>query len=373
MRATRSLRRRLGFAALATVLGTLLIGLIAETIGQLHGRRHPVRDVLAWEADRELGWKLVPGLRFTWAGLEGWYAREFEVDVEVNAHGFRDLPRELARPQGVTRVALLGDSFLEALQVPLEETCARRLEAKVLARRPGVEVLNLGVSSHGLGQALLARETVARRFGAGWVAVLVTELTLSRTPRGEEAGGFTDGRALEVRPWFSRDGDRLVRHPARDTARLAEVQAALLQGPFRGERSRVRPAGWFLPDRLRDAWEDLTREEEPASPIPAIDEETWWVNRLVLIELARGARAEGVRVLAVDGLTHINPGAEVVSEHLRGLCAEEGIIHVDASAALRAADARGLTTRWRRDSHWTPAGHEAVAEAIDEALRRAGL
>lgn len=370
----RSLRRRVWFATLAAVLGTLLVGLIAETIGQLYGRRHPVRDVLAWQADPDLGWRLVPDLAFTWAGLEGWYAREFEVEVQVNAHGFRDLPRALDRPAGVERVALLGDSFFEGLQVPLQATCAQVLEGRLRVRHPEVEVLNLGISSHGVGQSLLAYERVARRFGARHVAVLVTELTLSRTPLGEERGGFTGGRALAVRPWFSRDAEeRLVRHPARDTATLVEVQAALVKDDFAGQRVRLRPPGWFLPGRLRAAWDDLTRGEELGSPYPAIDAETWWVNRLVLLELARAARADGAKLLVVDGLTHLNPGAHALSEQVRGLCAEEELVHVDASAALRAAEARGQVTRWRRDGHWTAAGHEAVAGALDEALRRSGL
>src|SRR5262249_55373264 len=64
--------------------------------------------------------------------------------------GRRDLERPVAKSPGTYRVLLLGDSFVEAMQVPIEQTFARRLEAALT--RPGgprVEVISMGVSGYG--------------------------------------------------------------------------------------------------------------------------------------------------------------------------------------------------------------------------------
>ncbi len=69
--------------------------------------------------------------------------------------GFRDVEHSLSKQAGVTRVALLGDSACEGLQVPMKDTYARRLQAildKEGSKR--YEVLNFGCSSYSTGQEL---------------------------------------------------------------------------------------------------------------------------------------------------------------------------------------------------------------------------
>ena len=112
---------------LLVLLGMLLL---LEATGQFVAPIHPAHDVLFLQPDRVLGWKQVPNLRWTWAG-HYWYAAEFSVEVETNSLGFRDAARALAPPPGVLRVALLGDSFIEAVQVPFASTAAQVLERKL--------------------------------------------------------------------------------------------------------------------------------------------------------------------------------------------------------------------------------------------------
>src|SRR5262245_12197962 len=120
-------RRKLAFLALANLFAALVALLAVEVAGRVFLRAWPSYEVLFLEPDRAVGWKLVPGQRFTWTGIH-WYARDFSVDVETNSLGFRDRERSVAKPPDTIRVALLGDSFVEALQVPLEETAGQLLE-----------------------------------------------------------------------------------------------------------------------------------------------------------------------------------------------------------------------------------------------------
>ena len=88
-----------------------------------------------------------------------------------NSHGFRDRERELAKPPGVRRVLMLGDSVVEGISyVDDESTLSRRLES--LYPDGKTEVLNLGVS----GYCTLAEVTLLKERGLAFspdVVVLI--------------------------------------------------------------------------------------------------------------------------------------------------------------------------------------------------------
>jgi len=105
-----------------------------------------------WQPDATLGSKLIPGSTGWWTQEE----HEFTVPVQINAEGRRDLERPVRKPPGTYRILLLGDSFVEAMQVPVEQTFARQLEA-ALTRAGGspVEVISMGVSGYGTASEYL--------------------------------------------------------------------------------------------------------------------------------------------------------------------------------------------------------------------------
>lgn len=104
--------------------------------------------------DEELGWILKPGMK----GLWQW---EGEAYIEINQEGWRDRERSKTKPENTIRIALLGDSFVEALQVPIEETFWTIIENKLQEKCPKVqgkkvEVINFGVRGYGTAQQLIA-------------------------------------------------------------------------------------------------------------------------------------------------------------------------------------------------------------------------
>ncbi len=105
-----------------------------------------------WTPDPLLGVSLRPG-----AGA--WEVDEGVAWTRINSHGYRDRERSLSKPDGVFRVAVLGDSCTEARQVDMDETFTSLAE-KELNRRHccgerQVEVLNFGIGGIGTGQELL--------------------------------------------------------------------------------------------------------------------------------------------------------------------------------------------------------------------------
>ena len=152
-------RGRIGWPhKLGLILAAFAVSLIlGEAVLRLVGVSFPVFDTY----DEIRGVKLVPGKR-------GWYRKEGEAYLEINHLGYRDREHELAKPPGRFRIAVLGDSFTEARQMPVEDTYWHRL-GEALATCPAlagleVEVLNFGVGGYSTAQELLTYDLDARRF-----------------------------------------------------------------------------------------------------------------------------------------------------------------------------------------------------------------
>lgn len=106
-----------------------------------------------WEPDPQTGVRLKAGKRGWWTQEE----REFVVPVEINRQRLRDLPRTYAKPAGVLRILVVGDSFVEAMHVRLEHVFTRRLERLLdgVGANHKVEVISAGVSGWGTASELL--------------------------------------------------------------------------------------------------------------------------------------------------------------------------------------------------------------------------
>lgn len=109
-------------------------------------------DAQLYGPNRELGWTLRPG-------ASGLVSTETPQVVRINSHGFRDQERSYEKPPSIFRIAILGNSWTEALQVPLEKiyvsVLERELNAKACFAGKRVEVLNFGVAGYSTAQELL--------------------------------------------------------------------------------------------------------------------------------------------------------------------------------------------------------------------------
>jgi hypothetical protein len=92
-------------------------------------------------------------------GLKGYWLKEGCGYVRINSDGLRDREYSLAKPPGTVRIAVLGDSFTEALQVNQDEGFCSVLERDLqkcdTLKGRRVEVLNFGVAGYGTAQELL--------------------------------------------------------------------------------------------------------------------------------------------------------------------------------------------------------------------------
>ncbi|HEY0099458.1 MAG TPA: SGNH/GDSL hydrolase family protein [Pyrinomonadaceae bacterium] len=148
-------KRRLRLFKFALLLGALSFGLlVAEIALRISGYTYP----LFYTTDVVRGYALKPG-------MSGWYRKEGAAYIRINSDGLRDREHDTAKPADTVRIAVLGDSYAEALQVPLEDAfwvvMEERLRSCPAFAGQRIEVINFGVSGYGTAQELLTlRERV---------------------------------------------------------------------------------------------------------------------------------------------------------------------------------------------------------------------
>lgn len=334
----------------------------------------PVNDVLFLAPDRVAGWKLAPDLEFHWRGRNP-YCVEFGADVRINRFGFRDREWTVDRPEGTTRIALLGDSMIEALQVPEHAMVARRLEAGLDAALPGhrVEAMNFGISNHSVGQYLMVYEQDVRPFRPDVVAVLASYMNFNRTTQPDLSSRLQDFYTLRIRPSYSvAPNGRLTYVEARDYERYVASVQGILDTEYADNRTvTVLPhgassyvVGWTA--------NRLSRNGRPR-PRRATDDaqfEDVAINYRILEALAGQVEADGGRLVFVDVFDYFERygsprGSGVLAARNRDFLTSIGALYVDLSPALWASPEN---PQFECDMHFSPAGHQLVADALVDTI-----
>jgi hypothetical protein len=163
--------------------------------------------------DPDRGWGLRPN-------TSRWYNREGEAFVQINSDGFREKPYAKRKRADTVRVAMLGDSYTEAIQVLADKTFCS-VAGQALARCPAlkgrrVEALNFGVDGYGTAQELI---TLQRKVWPYSPDIVVLAVFLgndirnnSVTLEGDQCRPFyvyRDNRLVPAGPFFDSKAFRL--------------------------------------------------------------------------------------------------------------------------------------------------------------------
>jgi hypothetical protein len=284
----------------------------------------------------------IPGADFVYR------REEFAVRVAYNQHGMRDRARSIERSERALRIACVGDSYLEAKEVPLD-SCTTQLLENTLAHahtERDVEVLNFGVSGFGTVASAIRLERLALPFRPD----LVLYFFIENDP--------VDNVANDARLYTIEEGELrarpIVLGPAARAARAAVDAAKQRLHAYRWLRGRL--------EQLRARWAPGTRDAARASPAGAEPSEAAWsVTRQAIAKMQRDAVRAGARLLVVQAST----SGTAMSARLDRICAELAVPLIDVTAPL--AEASG-PVRYRYDGHWRSQGHAAVAAALARAV-----
>ncbi len=320
--------------------------------------------------DPELGWRLRENVSHV-ASDEPWQA-----DLATNALGFRDFNHP-QKALGVTRVAVLGDSFVFGSGVTQDEPVTMRLAALL---GPAFEVINLGVPGYGTDQALL---TLRR-----WGPRLSPDVVLAGFFWNDVMENASAEMYSMKKPRFVLAGSSLSLVPPGETHGHSAAQrlAAAL-----GARSHL----WSLVSR---SFATPGRVEPETRPVmvdlslraaPAAREAEFALTWALLGALARESRALGAapivftvpprflvddvakqKVLRIYGL-----GPDALDEdgfsRVKEACARHDLPIVDLLPAFRDAARAGDRLFLPTGIHWSAKGHALAARVLEPAVRDA--
>lgn len=136
------------FVTLLIPAGALLFALLLAE-GLLRLLQYP-EDVLH-RFDPDFGPSLIPD-------HSGWNLKENKASFSTNSFGLLGEEISRTKPPGVFRIALLGDSYVEGIQVAHEDRMTTRLQQKLRERGIQAEVLNFGLSGFGTANQLFQLE-----------------------------------------------------------------------------------------------------------------------------------------------------------------------------------------------------------------------
>ncbi len=151
IRSLRGFLRAAGLALLGIFIAVLLLELTVRILNLAPPASSPG---WFWKApDPQYGWQHQAGATGRWFNPYN----EYNVEVTINSKGLRDVELDYTKAADEFRILVLGDSYVEGLRVPLEQTFSKVLEQRLNADNSPIkfQVINAGVSAWGSDQALL--------------------------------------------------------------------------------------------------------------------------------------------------------------------------------------------------------------------------
>jgi len=355
-------RRPVLFGLAAVALSILAAAGVAETtlrvagFGPIEyipaGREYPLHE---------------PHAEFRYSGFLPYLREEFETSVRYNALGYRDLDRDEEKPAGVRRIVVLGDSYVEALEVELEDTFPRRLERLLNETAGGRwEVLAFGRGATGPVDQLEVWDRVARGFHPDVVVLAF----------------FAGNDVLETSPELSAEFWRWI-----DGVYFDRIVRAKIDWLDRWRWARASRLGQLVADRtMRFALRGLESDLGPANDVFRDPDPRWrfaWQRTGAAVgALADRVADAGARfvVLEVDPVHALGSAAdraeeldldlELPNRELRRICDGKGLELVELAPAFRALREKGVRYSWADDGHWNAEGHRVAAAALFERLRQ---
>lgn len=300
----------------------------------------------------------------------------YDVLLHANRLGFNDVDHDLAKTPGRFRMLLLGDSFVEGVQVAPERHMARLLEATAAREGRALEVLVMATSGWGQSHELATYERVGRGFDPDLVVAFFCPNDLWNNLIGVEgdegppvysldaAGNLVsnlDGKAetpptraqyekhlrqprfpgLRVARRLVRESYRILRGEGEGAARaaaLGELPRAVRGEPRRGPRG--------VPADKQVMFEKLVREMKQR----IVDRD----GRRMLIVLVNG-----------DARHEPNRAYRRMMSWVADTFAREGLEVIDLDAPFRERARREERyPAWENDLHWNETGHAWVAETL---------
>lgn len=359
------LRRIAGNLAALAVSTLLALGLAEIVVRAALPQQLILLRPDIWQPVDTLGWELRRDVRTTINTGEG------EVPVRTDRDGFR--VGEAGRVEAPRRLLVVGDSYLEALQMDYEQSLPGRLQDSLPARLGAPIAVRLAASggwdpSHYL---LATRKHLGRvRPSAVLVGVFLGNDIIDRhvdhwAPREAIVRNrFRRPRSMAPREWV-----RAFLLPVNDFLETRSHLYVLVRGRLSGLRMRMGlapqagiPRHYYRADSSSAAWDvtagvlarlDAAAREAGAPTLFVLIPASYQIDSTVFARWLESARI-------APGLLAIDQPNRLLAAAMRA----RGLEVVDPLPDLRAAAGRGQRVFGTVDTHLNAAGHGVVSQRV---------
>lgn len=369
---------------LVLVAITLAVGLAEVALRLTHyGETNGVRLEKFMEYDPLLGWR--HKRNFSSEVI----TPEYHTTLRFDANGMRGRERPYTKPKNVSRILVLGDSFVEGYAVQVQDRFTEILEATLGSP---FEVIALGVAGYSTDQELLLLEQEGWKYepdlvvlafyyndvwGNGSRSLLPMVIRTQKPVFVMDASGdltLTNVPVPYPTPTKPTLRDRLkVYDLIRRTMKGSQLLRSLAVKAGVAEEAQPleqRPMGGMgSPDEFEVYQKTETKKVE----------REWSITQVLLRRMKQEADQRGVRFVVFYVPTRVELSAEEwrnfhipadydpreVTRKLVGICEAEGIPYIEPSDRFREAAQQGRLY-YARDVHWNPAGNRLAAQILAE-------
>lgn len=349
-------------------------------------------STVRYDLDKEIGSMLVPNQRSRWVN------QDYDVEIITNSAGFHDVEHSIEKVKGQYRIVVLGDSFIEGLQVPIENGFTRQLEVELQKkwRDRQVEVINLGLS--GLGPAQYYH--ILKKKGLRYRPDIVIMVVLPDNDFRDSHAGLSGSK---FKPYYSIDSNSDLQYLPPQVSRRSFVFRSFLKKSVLLQRVRklignhpveswLAQVGLLAPDEGIAEGDQLISipldwyvfVQDPPDPWP----EAYAITKRMIRESKTLADTIGAKfVVMLIGSTamiedrweeSLQPyvGSAELSwnfnkpfHEIEQLGKETGFEVVNLVEPFRKDFERHQRSQsFPHDGHWNPQGHQLAAKIISEAL-----
>ena len=369
-------RRRLALGLFLSAAAILASTAIAEVALRIEGYSLPVLLPLSIKRT----YHMAPNSHFVYRGFLPGTFEDFANPVEFNQLGFHDREYSPERPSATTyRVMVLGDSYVAALEVPIEETFHKRLEARLRSADPfgrgSYEVIAFGQGN----RAQEAELGWLRKFGPQYRPDLVLLVFFCGNDVMENspvlfarAKSFGTRYLREVTPRKEAMFRRLLVFPrSRLNGLVAEALTTLYAQSLHRFHSSLSAADLISPELgvyrnpMTPEWRDAF--ERTSNLLEEIRAETERLGAKLIVASLSGPQAVGDLGLnllwseRVSSLDYTFP-----DRWIAGWARDRGVPSI--ALAPRLAEAGRRRVFWHHDAHLTSYGHAVVTDTIYQFL-----
>ena len=369
----------------------MLIGIAGEAYFRLIGRFGDAidlsPDLAYWRFEPGVGLLHPPHMELTLSdGLNYWTVQR------VNSLGFLDRePIDPARAAESCHITIIGDSFVEAKEVPLSDKLQVRLEELAAREAPHLDVTTsaFGITRTGQVNQLPFYDRYARRMSPDMVVLVFfrNDLWYDNPTKGYAlTPGYVPQRLPYGQAVPDEDGNMRWFPPAIDFSDAVFTRAAESRNSWRN-RAIYRAADasyfmrwlgiktklisvndsvyrWFRPseDSVR-RYTEWTRLMEDRGGM--FDE--WGFTEFGLEQFKRRADHDGVALMVLA--THdVGDEGHPIFEGLSAIAESLDIKVISQRDYILRQGGRMEDARWHTDPHWTSKGHQWAAEAVWEHI-----